>query len=323
MQMNRCFEIVYLLLERRKITAQELADRFEVSVRTIYRDLDFLSRAGIPIYARRGKDGGIELWDTFVLNKTVFSEAEKQELTALLEGLRSTGVQEETQVLQKVSALLGQPRQAWIEADFSLWSKTAEQPDLFSLLRHAILNRKRIQFDYYGLNREATHRIVEPLRLVFKAQALYCYGWCALREEERFFKIVRMREVTELDESFEPRPLPEKILMPLPVSERCVTITMKVQPQGIARLMDDFQQIELKQTPEMTTVQFTCPDGEWLLSYLLSMADCTEVLAPADLREKMRQRINVLAELYNNKETNTQNLTSCCQVIPGKITADQ
>ena len=67
--------------------------------------------------------------------------------------------------------------------------------------------------------------------------------------------------------------------------------------------MDDFQQIELKQTPEMTTVQFTCPDGEWLLSYLLSMADCTEVLAPADLREKMRQRINVLAELYNNKET--------------------
>lgn len=77
MQMNRCFEIVYLLLERKKITAQELADRFEVSVRTIYRDLDFLSQAGIPIYARRGKDGGIELWDTFVLNKTVFSEAEK------------------------------------------------------------------------------------------------------------------------------------------------------------------------------------------------------------------------------------------------------
>ena len=134
MQMNRCFEIVYLLLERKKITAQELADRFEVSVRTIYRDLDFLSQAGIPIYARRGKDGGIELWDTFVLNKTVFSEAEKQELTALLEGLRSTGVQEETQVLQKVSALLGQPRQSWIEADFSLWSKTADQPDLFSLL---------------------------------------------------------------------------------------------------------------------------------------------------------------------------------------------
>lgn len=99
--MNRCFEIVYLLLERKKLTAQELADRFEVSVRTIYRDIDFLSQAGIPIYARRGKDGGIELWDTFVLNKTVFSKAEKQELTALLEGLRSTGVPEETQVRRK------------------------------------------------------------------------------------------------------------------------------------------------------------------------------------------------------------------------------
>ncbi|WP_302926563.1 helix-turn-helix transcriptional regulator [Holdemania filiformis] len=301
MQMNRCFEIVYLLLERKKITAQELADRFEVSVRTIYRDLDFLSQAGIPIYARRGKDGGIELWDTFVLNKTVFSEAEKQELTALLEGLRSTGVQEETQVLQKVSALLGQPRQSWIEADFSLWSKTADQPDLFSLLRHAICNRRRIQFDYYGLNREATHRIVEPLRLVFKAQAWYCYGWCTLREEERFFKIVRMREVVELDESFEPRPLPDTILTPLPDSEKSVTITMKVQPQGIARLMDDFQQIELKSTPEMTTARFTCPDSEWLLSYLLSMADCTEVLAPDDVREKMRRCILALAEQYNKE----------------------
>ena len=301
MQMNRCFEIVYLLLERKKLTAQELADRFEVSVRTIYRDIDFLSQAGIPIYARRGKDGGIELWDTFVLNKTVFSKAEKQELTALLEGLRSTGVPEETQVLQKVSALLGESQQAWIEADFSLWSKTADQPDLFSLLRHAILNHKKIQFHYYGLNREATHRVVEPLRLVFKAQAWYVYGWCTWRKEERFFKIVRMREVEELDESFEPRSLPETIITTLAERDESVTITLKVQPQGIARLMDDFQQIELNSGPEMTTVQFSCPAGDWLLSYLLSMADCTEVLAPESLREEMRSCINALARQYNEE----------------------
>lgn len=110
-----------------------------------------------------------------------------------------------------------------------------------------------------------------------------------------------MREVVELDESFEPRPLPDTILTPLPDSEKSVTITMKVQPQGIARLMDDFQQIELKSTPEMTTAQFTCPDSEWLLSYLLSMADCTEVLAPEDVREKMRRCILALAEQYNKE----------------------
>ena len=161
----------------------------------------------------------------------MFSDAEKQELTALLEGLRSTGLPEETRCSKKVSALLGEPRQSWIEADFSLWSKTGDQPDLFGLLRHAILNRKRIEFDYYGLSQTATHRIVEPLRLVFKAQAWYCYAWCTPRRQRIAFSRSYGCGRQERNESFEPRLLVKRSRSRRR-KMRPATITMKVQPQG-------------------------------------------------------------------------------------------
>ena len=78
---NRLFEIVYILMQKKKVTAKELADRFEVSTRTIYRDIEALSTANIPIYATKGKDGGIGLLDEYVLNKAILSEEEQNQIS--------------------------------------------------------------------------------------------------------------------------------------------------------------------------------------------------------------------------------------------------
>lgn len=118
MQISRLFEIVYLLLDKKCMTAQQLADRFEVSVRTIYRDIDTLSQASIPVYASRGKGGGIRLTDNFVLNKSVLSEEEQNSILSALYGMNAMQPGQTGEVLEKLSALFGGRQYDWIEIDF-------------------------------------------------------------------------------------------------------------------------------------------------------------------------------------------------------------
>ncbi|MCI9275896.1 MAG: HTH domain-containing protein [Clostridia bacterium] len=160
---NRLFEIIYILMQKRKITAKELADRFEVSTRTIYRDIETLSRANIPIYASKGKDGGIGLLDEYVLNKTILSEEEQNQILFALQGMEEAKGQDEKDILNKLSALFNKKVNDWIKIDFSNWSDAKEER--FEIIKSAILNKRLIQFTYYNSNGEESKRIVEPLQI--------------------------------------------------------------------------------------------------------------------------------------------------------------
>ena len=118
---NRLFEIVYILLQKKKTTAKELADRFEVSTRTIYRDIETLSTANIPIYASKGKDGGIGLLDKYILNKTILSEEEQNQILFALQGMKKVKGQDEKDILEKLSILFNKKINDWIKIDFSNW----------------------------------------------------------------------------------------------------------------------------------------------------------------------------------------------------------
>lgn len=298
MQINRYFEILYLLLDRKKMTAQELADHFEVSVRTIYRDLDALSQAGIPIYADRGRGGGISLWDTFILNKTILSKPEREELMALLEGMKTTGFSDQTQVGSKIAALLGGQSQRWIEADFTQWSDAENQRGRFDQLRSAILRHHRIRFDYYSLKGEKTQRTAEPLRLVFRAQAWYLYAWCLLRQEARFFKIVRMRSLEFLDETFMPRSVPEVLSTVMASEELRTRVRVRVKEEGLYRLLDDFGELDMEFQDGYYWVTLSCPGTDWVVSYLLSQGDNIEVIEPEAVRSQIADTVRKLHELY-------------------------
>jgi len=120
--MNRLFEIIYLLLNKKGTTAKELAEYFGVSCRTIYRDVDTLSLTGIPIYTEKGKGGGISLLPDFVLNKSILSEQEQNEILSALQGLSSVKTGETGQVLKKLSTIFNKNTVNWLEVDFSDWS---------------------------------------------------------------------------------------------------------------------------------------------------------------------------------------------------------
>ena len=143
---NRLFEIVYILMQKKKITAKELADRFEVSTRTIYRDIETLSTANIPIYASKGKDGGIGLVEEYVLNKSILSEEEQNQILFALQGMKKIKGKNEKDILEKLSTLFNKKTNDWIRIDLSNWSKDNIKENKFDIIKEAILRRKLLEF---------------------------------------------------------------------------------------------------------------------------------------------------------------------------------
>lgn len=170
MQINRLFEIVYLLMDKKSMTANELAAYFEVSKRTILRDIDKLTTAGIPIYTMQGKGGGIVIHDRFVLNKTVISESEQQQILFALQGMSATQHIETEGILSRLRNLFEKEDKNWIEVVFSRWGNSAADRAKFDSL-NAVIDERTISFTYSSSYGETADRKAYPLKLVFKSKS--------------------------------------------------------------------------------------------------------------------------------------------------------
>ena len=174
MQMNRLFEIVYLLLDKKNMTAKELALHFEVSTRTIYRDIEALVFAGIPIYSERGKNGGVRLLENYVLNKGIILEKEQNEILYALKSLKAVNYSDTETVLLKLRSIFNKSAEDWIEIDFSSYGEIRNT--LFENIKEALINKKIIKFYYYNSKSEKSLRKVEPLKIWFKERAWYLFA---------------------------------------------------------------------------------------------------------------------------------------------------
>ena len=153
MSVDRQFQMIYLLLERGRMTARELAEKLEVSQRTVLRDVDALSAAGVPVYTVQGAGGGVALLPGYVLDRAAFSEEEQRQL---LLALRCLPGREGGQVLAKLSALFGRGGEDWLQVDLSRWGAGKGESEKFRLLKRAVLERQELAFDYassYGSTR--------------------------------------------------------------------------------------------------------------------------------------------------------------------------
>ena len=172
MKNSRLFEILYLLVEKRAVTAGELAQRLEVSERTIYRDIEALSAAGIPVFTQQGQGGGIRLMDQFVLDKALLSQAQQNEILFALQAVLAAGSGLEKETLAQLTALFHREGGDWLEVDFTDWGSGAAERETFTLVKRAILARRPLSFTYYSSAGEKSRRAVEPARLVFKSGLL-------------------------------------------------------------------------------------------------------------------------------------------------------
>ena len=298
MQINRLLELVYILLYRKSVPARELAELLGVSRRTIYRDIETLSMAGIPIYTEKGKSGGVRLLPS-ALTKSVLSEQEQEEILTALQGLSNMNISEADQVLKRLSGIFNKTATNWLQVDFSDWGKTN---DYFYDLKSAILERRIAQFDYYDSKGNKTFRCVEPIQLWFKSKSWYLKGFCLTREDMRVYKLTRVKNLVVTGEYFPGRELPpaeDSLATNNEQPQRDVMIKLRIDAAMKYRLIDDFETDEIEEQPDGGFI-ITVPwkEGDWVHGFVLSYGEHMEVLAPAHFREVIKDRVKKSYERY-------------------------
>lgn len=300
LKINRLLGIAILLLNRETITAKELAGRFGVSTRTIYRDIDVLSSAGVPVFTNKGNGGGISLLENYSLNKTLISENEIESILLALKTLKAAKYPEIDAILEKIGAVFKHTETDWVHIDFSPWDSTPNENNKFIEIKKAILERKRISFEYINSAGEKSSRKIEPMRLVFKGQAWYLWGYCITKNDFRVFRISRMKNVKATNEVFKRRDYTEKNTSDETENIRPLTrLKLKFYPQALYRLYDDFDDEMIVKNDDGTfTVEVQFPEDEWVYGYLLSFGSYVEVLEPQHIRNIIAERAIKLLKFY-------------------------
>ncbi|MBP2633210.1 MAG: transcriptional regulator [Firmicutes bacterium] len=301
MQISRLFQIIYIILEKGTVTAPELAKRFEVSVRTIYRDIEALSQAGIPIYASQGKGGGISLTEKFILNKSLLSEKEQEEILIALQSLSAVRYPEFDDVLSKLSSLFLKSKINWIEVEFSTWGSDRNQKEVFSLLKNAILKQQVIAFSYFNVAGEKSDRRVEPTKLLFKDKSWYLKGYCLQRASYRTFKITRISDVRSTGDPCIHVTSQEQIsaVSSNDSAPATIPLKLKISAEGAYRVYDDFYEKDIIKSKDGSyIVNASMPSGEWIFNYLFSFGPLLEVIEPQSIRLEMKNRIKNMANKY-------------------------
>ena len=299
MQISRLLEMVYILLSKPNTTSKELAERFGVSQRTIYRDIDTLSLAGIPVYTEQGKGGGISLLPDFVLNKSILSKQEQNEILTALQSLTNIKTAGAEQVLQKLSAVFNRTAVNWLDVDFSDWSYA--NGDVFNGLKTAILERRIAEFDYHSTYGEKTHRRIEPIQIWFKSRAWYIKGFCLARQDIRLFKLTRVKNLNITDEHFHERDLFSTIPNPYPDRPQAdVTLKLIIAPEMAHRVYDEFDENHIEQQSDGSfIVSVTWLEDElWLYNAIFSFGEYVEVIEPEYIRKNMKEKIRKISGKY-------------------------
>lgn len=292
MKINRVFEILYILLNREKISSKELAEKFEVSVRTIYRDIEVISGAGIPIFMTQGRNGGISLPQNFTLNKQVLTENEKKDMLIAIQSLNSFNKESAKSIFSKLSSLFGENQRDYIKIDYSGWENTIEKQ--FELSKEAILLNKRLSFNYISTKGEKTYREVEPYVLWFKSKAWYLKCFCLEKNEIRLFRLSRITNIRILDENINLTKLDEAVLIEekKQVQPEKIKIKLKIDSSQEYRVKDDFLEQDISYDNERNLiVTLNVLENEWLYGYILSYGSFATVIEPEYIVENIKKRL--------------------------------
>lgn len=300
MKINRLFEIIYILLNKERVTAKELAEHFKVSTRTVYRDVEDISAGGIPVYMSKGKNGGISLLPDYVLDKTVLTEEEKNNVLSALQSLNALDKSSVEATLTKLSSFLGARNQGYYEIDLDDWGNLIK--DQFEKSKQAILSKRLLSFEYLSSLNKRSKRVAEPYRLWFKEKNWYLKAYCLNKNAMRTFRFSRMREVKILDEQFEPRTLDVFSSHENQNSFQTTEVVMKVDSEMEYRVLDEFTDNEVVQNKDGSfTVKMRYIEDSWLYGYILSFGSSAKVISPPQLINTISNILRKTMDNYSNE----------------------
>ncbi|GAA0777053.1 YafY family protein [Clostridium subterminale] len=252
----------------------------------------------------KGKNGGISLLEEYSINKTILSDKDKQSLIVALKTLEATKYPEIDSVTNKISFMLNKEELSnWIDIDFSKWGSDFNENDKFNQIKIAILNNKLIEFSYINSFGNRSIRTIEPMKLIYKGQTWYLYGFCKLKEEARTFRITRIKDLVIKKENFIRRNIKDidtnhsKKLI-----ENMVNLKLKLYKEVLYRIFDDFDQNILIDNQDGTyEVNIELPENEWLYGYILSFGNYVEVIEPKYIRDIVLHKMKETIKIYEEK----------------------
>lgn len=303
MKLERMIGILSILLQQKKVTAPYLAETFEVSRRTISRDIEALCIAGIPLVTEQGPRGGISIAEGYKMERALLSTSDMQ---AILAGLRSLdsvcGTNRYAQLMEKLSAgasgLLAGDQHILI--DLSAWNKASLSPKI-EQIHGAILSARKIGFSYCGPRGES-RRSVEPYKLIFQWAGWYVWGWCGMRQDFRLFKLNRMMEL-ETGDYFEKRPCPMPDLSPEKVFPHCYQVKARIRPEFKWRLVEEYGPDSFEEGQDgwlMFSFGFT--DKTSIVEWIASFGSGAELLEPRELRRDVLEFAEEICRKYLEQE---------------------
>ena len=296
-KLARLFEIVQILLTEKKVTAEKLACHFEVSKRTIYRDIETLTLAQIPVYSEKGRYGGIGLIKNFTIDKSFLSQNEQNEILFALQSLNAVQYSKNNITLTKLNSIFNRKADDWIEVDFSRYGEN--DSILFEKIKNSILEKKVIKFIYFNTKGKKSKRTVEPLKLWFKEKAWYLFAYCRKKKDIRQFKIARIKNLELTCEHFERELKKEDLKNQNNVNGKGTKIVIEVNKSQAYRVYDEFfeENIAKKENGnfEITIEIF---ENEWLYGYLLSFGEYLEVLEPKRIAKILAKKVEKMRENY-------------------------
>lgn len=299
MKTDRLFQILYLLLDKKRISAPELAETLEVSPRTIYRDIDTLSANGIPVYSVPGKNGGISLLPEYKFDKSFLSDREQDEILFALQSFQAANPNIYP-LLAKLGNSFQKAGRNWIEVDFSRWGYRQFDSETFHLIKQGILERQMMEIEYCSSYGEHTKRQIKPARLIFKSRNWYLQAFCMHAEDFRVFKLNRIRSLTLLPEHFTDRfdSLPS-MDTPSPHTPDMLCLKLRFFPDTAFRAYDEFsaEDIEL-QADGSVIVNAAFPHSDWIYSYILGFGTGIEILEPFSVRQNMEKYLKKLQKHF-------------------------
>lgn len=310
MKVDRLVSIIMILLDKKRIGALELAELFEVSPRTIYRDIDAINMAGIPICSIPGVGGGFEIMPSYKIDKKIFSTSD---LSAILMGLSSISNMirgdELVNALAKVKSFIPAERTKDIEIkanqiyiDLRPWMDNRNIQPYLNTIQTALQENRLLLFEYADRHGDKTLRTVEPYQLVLKNNHWYFQGYCHTRSDFRLFKLSRMSSLQVLKKTFTPRDFQKPTLDYEKVIETMQTnIKIRIHKSVMDRVLDYCPYEDLiPDGDEHYIVSFPFIENDYYYDILLSLGDKCECLEPLHIRAEMKQKIYNIAAIYDN-----------------------
>ena len=300
MKIDRLMGILTILLQNNRVTAPYLAEKFEVNRRTIGRDIDALCRAGVPVITHQGANGGISIAEGFRLDKSILTI---DELTGIIAALKGIGSVSEQSQIERTLDKLG----ANTDTVVSL-----REPVVIDLASHykgnlvnkieqikiAVREARLMKFDYY-YEKGKTRRVIEPYFVIFQWSSWYIFGYCLKRRDWRLFKLLRLRDLTLLDEVYTPREIPankRNFNSHLVDNIKLVAI---FEPSERYRLIESYGYESYEETPEGLRLEIGFTNRDYIINWLLGFGSKVKVLEPNDIADSIRAAAEKILSLYS------------------------